>query len=125
MLKFSSIVSQATQTSLLNSSLSYTTQRPIASSTSMYCVTEKGRLLKGQVFKRDDCTNCICKSNGQVICERIGCEARNCLDGSKLRHLNGICCPLCENEIKSRYPNLKFKAQHFENNSNEKDNDDS
>ena len=97
-----------------------TTHKP---NTSIYCLTEKGRLIQGQVFKRDDCTNCICKSNGQTVCERIACEARTCLDGSVIRQINGLCCPLCESEIRSRYQHLKLKAVHVENDSIEKKTD--
>jgi hypothetical protein len=106
----------------LNPSLTTTTSQSTTHkpSTSMYCLTEKGRLIKGQVFKRDDCTNCICKSNGQVVCERMGCEARTCLDGSIMRHVSGVCCPLCESEVRSRYQNLKQKSSNVENDSNEK-----
>ena len=96
---------------------SHASQTPLGKSmqtttTSGYCITDKTRYLKGQIFKRDECTNCMCTSNGQVVCEKLECEPRTCLDGSKLRYFSGICCPLCESEIQAKYPFLNHRVKH-------------
>ncbi len=78
-----------------------------ASNSSLFCLADKNRYIKGQIFKKNECTNCICKSDGKIVCEKLECEKKSCTDGSNLRYFSGVCCPLCESEVRLKYPFIK------------------
>jgi len=56
---------------------------------------------EGEKFKKDDCTECTC------VNEKIECQTETCKEPAQLNCLNpitkaGECCPVCEDEEKSK-----------------------
>ncbi|CAI5450968.1 unnamed protein product [Caenorhabditis angaria] len=64
------------------------------------CEDELGTAhLVGTTWRKDDCTSCICKENGESECFKESCDEMGCRGNPLV--IKGKCCPVCSDALSS------------------------
>lgn len=61
----------------------------------LFCFSNKNRYTHGEIWKKNDCTNCECV-HGEEKCESSVCKPQHC---SKTIIHPGECCPVCDKDV--------------------------
>lgn len=86
----------------------------------VYCFSNKNRYTHGQIWKKNDCTNCEC-IHGEEKCQSSVCKPQHC---TKTIIHPGECCPVCDTELNdfcSGHENCDIACQFGYNKSQEFD----
>ncbi|KAI3384435.1 hypothetical protein SNEBB_003336, partial [Seison nebaliae] len=59
----------------------------------IFCQTNENIYRLNQLFRKDECTICMCKKDGKIDCQVNKCPLLSCDNPIKL---HGVCCPICK-----------------------------